>query len=457
MSSGVPLDFTALGTAYGSGAATPTEIIRSLYARIAARGDDGVWVCLRPIDSVLAEAARLEALSPAARASLPLWGIPFGIKDSLDYAGLPTTAGCPGFAYRPTRSAASVGRAIAAGALAVGKTSLDQFATGLVGVRVAGTAPVNPFNPAFVSGGSSSGSALAVALGQVGFALATDTAGSGRVPAGLCNVVGLKPTRGRISKAGLVPACRSFDCVTVMAHTVPDAMAVLAATEGDDDDDPYSRAVPAGVERPIGRRFRFAVPAGSFRRQWADEAAEQGFLAAIARLEGLGGTQVEFDIAPFVEAGALLYGPFVAERFADLGEFITARPDAVLPVIREIIGRGRAVSGSELYRAQHRLAALAARTRQVWEDADIMVVPTMPRPVSRAEIAQDPIGPNTMLGTYTTFGNLLDLSAVAVPAGFRPDGVPHGITILGPAFAETGFADLAARFHQGMGTVPSGP
>jgi allophanate hydrolase len=454
MNSAVSLDFASLRAAYESGAATPTAIIRELYARISARGDDGVWVSLRPIEAVLAEAARLEALEPAARAALPLWGLPFGIKDSLDYAGLPTTAGCPGFAYEPGQSAASVARTVAAGALAIGKTALDQFATGLVGVRVAGTAPVNPFNPDFISGGSSSGSAVAVAAGLLSFALATDTAGSGRVPAGLCNVVGLKPTRGRISKVGLVPACRSFDCVTVIALTVPDAMEVLAATEGADDGDPYSRAVPEGGERPIGAQFRFAVPAESFRRSRGDAAAEQGFLGAVDRLVALGGTPVEIDMAPFIEAGALLYGPFVAERYADLGDFVTNRPEAVLPVIREIIGRGRDVTASELYRAQHRLAALAVETGRLWSRVDILVVPTMPRAVTRAEIADDPVGPNTLLGTYTTFGNLLDLSAVAIPAGFRPDGVPHGITILGPAFAEIGFADLAARFHRSVGCAP---
>jgi allophanate hydrolase/aspartyl-tRNA(Asn)/glutamyl-tRNA(Gln) amidotransferase subunit A len=423
MSSDVPLDFATLRAAYGSGAASPTTIVRRIYADIARRGDDGVWVSLRPIDSVLAEAARLEALSPQAQAVLPLWGLPFGIKDSLDYKGLPTTAGCPGF---------------------------DQFATGLVGTRVPGTAPSNPYNPDFIPGGSSSGSALAVALGQVSFALATDTAGSGRVPAALCNVVGLKPTRGRVSKAGLVPACRSFDCVTIMALTVPDAMEVLTAAQGIDEDDPYSREVPADVDDPIGRRFTCAVPTARFRKQHADAAAEEAFQDALQRLELLGGKPIEIDIAPFLEAGHLLYGPFVAERYADLGEFIEKQPDAVLPVTRQIIGQGRNVPATDLYRAQHRLAALAATTKRLWSDVDVLVVPTIPRPVSRAEIAEDPIGPNSLLGTYTTFGNLLDLSGIAVPAGFRPDGVPHGITILGPAFAETRFADLAARFHATM-------
>lgn len=442
------LDFAALGRAYAEGTATPSAVLRALHARIQARGEDGVWLSLRRLDTVLAEAARLEAMPASARATLPLWGLPFGIKDSIDHVDLPTTAGCPGFAYRPARSAAAVRRAEAAGAIALGKTALDQFATGLVGRRVPGTAPVNPFNPDFVPGGSSSGSALALALGDASFTLATDTAGSGRVPAALCNVVGLKPTRGRISKSGLVPACRTFDCLTIMALTVPDAMAVLAATEGADDDDPYGRAAPAWSGRPIEAPFRFAVPGSEFRCRYGDDAAEAGFLAAIDRLTALGGTPVEADLTPFITAGALLYGPFVAERYADLGAFITAHPEAVLKVTADIIGAGRGVTGAEVYRAQHRLAALAVEARQLWDQADLLVVPSVPRPVTIAELERDPIGPNSLLGTYTTFGNLLDLAAIALPAGFRPDRVPHGITLIGPAFAETGFAALADRFHR---------
>jgi allophanate hydrolase len=442
------LDFTALPRAYAEGTATPSGVIQALHARIRARGEDGVWLSLRALDTLLAEAERLEAMPEAARAKLPLWGLPFGIKDSIDHIDLPTTAGCPGFAYRPQRSAAAVRRAEAAGALALGKTALDQFATGLVGRRVPGTAPVNPFNPDFVPGGSSSGSALALALGDASFTLATDTAGSGRVPAALCNVVGLKPTRGRISKAGLVPACRSFDCLTIMALTVPDAMMVLAAIEGQDDDDPYSRSLPAEAVRQIAAPFRFAVPDAEFRRSYGDEAAETGFLAAIDRLVALGGTPVEIDLNPFIAAGALLYGSFVAERYADLGDFIAAHPEAVLKVTADIIGAGRHVTGPDLYRAQHRLAVLAAEARLLWNQVALLVVPSVPRPVTIAELERDAIGPNSLLGIYTTFGNLLDLAAIAVPAGFRPDGVPHGITLIGPAFAETGFSALADRFHR---------
>jgi Asp-tRNA(Asn)/Glu-tRNA(Gln) amidotransferase A subunit family amidase len=232
-----------------------------------------------------------------------------------------------------------------------------------------------------------------------------------------------------------------------MAQAVPDAMAVLRALEGAELGDPYSRPVPPESARPIGERFRFAVPTAAFRQNTGDAPAEIGFLTAIDRLGDLGGVPIEIDMTPFLEAGALLYGPFVAERYADLGDFIDAQPDSVLPVIRDIIGSGRSVTAAALYRAQHRLAALSVETAGLWREVDILVVPTMPRPVSRAELAADPVGPNTLLGTYTTFGNLLDLAGVAVPAGFRPDGVPHGITILGPAFAEDGFAELATRFH----------
>lgn len=444
-------DFARLRRAYRDGRGTPTAVVREVYRRIAVRGDDGTWISLLPEDQALARAAALERMSGEERARLPLWGLPFGIKDSLDLAGCETTLACPAFAYRPTRSAASVERLEVAGAIAIGKTNLDQFATGLVGVRVPGTKPCNPFDPDFVSGGSSSGSALAVAFGQVSFALATDTAGSGRVPAGFCNVVGLKPTKGRISTVGLVPACRSADCVTVMALTVEDAMEVFAAAAGADPDDPYSRVPPTNGGRPINGRFRFGVPTESFRRALADIEAERGFAAAIERLETMGGTPVEIDFAPFAEAGSLLYGPFVAERYADLGAFVAAHADALHPATREVLTAGAAIAGADVFRAQHRLAALAAAIRPVWNDIACLVVPTFPRPVRLDELEADPIGPNSMLGTYTTCGNLLDLAGIAVPAGFRADGLPHGITFLGPAFSEAGLAVLAARFQRRAG------
>ncbi len=450
MTDAIGLDFTRLRSAYRSGETTPSRIVETVFDRIAARGDDGVWLSLLPKETVLAMARRLESLSPGERVQLPLWGLPFGVKDSIDLAGCPTTLACPAFAYQPERSATAVERLIAAGALPIGKTNLDQFATGLVGARVLGTKPRNPFDPAYISGGSSSGSALAVSLGQVSFAVATDTAGSGRVPAGLCSVVGVKPTRGQISMVGLVPACRSADCITLMALTVDDAMEAFAAAAGFDPADPYCR-IPPVETRTIAPAFRFGVPSAAFRRSVADAAAERGFAEALDHLAALGGTPVELDFAPFLEAGQLLYGPFVAERFADLGGFAEAHPDALHPVTREILLDGGTITGADVFMGQHRLAEIAASIRPLWDELACLVVPTYPRPVRLAALEADPIALNAMLGTYTTFGNLLDLAGIAVPAGFRPDGLPHGITLLGPAFSDRGLAGLAGRFQRKLG------
>ncbi|HUZ67386.1 MAG TPA: allophanate hydrolase [Beijerinckiaceae bacterium] len=445
------LDLVRLRRAYAHGETRPSEVVRAILSRISSRGEDGVWLSLFSSERLLERAGALERLGKPERARTPLWGVPFAVKDNIAVAGLPTTAGCPAFSYLPVKSATAVARLVAAGAIPIGKTNLDQFATGLVGTRTPGKAPLNPFDPAYVCGGSSSGSAVAVATGLASFALGTDTAGSGRVPAGFCNLVGLKPTRGRVSAAGLVPACRSLDCVSIFALTVEDALAILAVAEGLDQDDPYSRPTPLNSERPIGERFRFATPDRRTRAEFGDPASETGFLSAIESLQRLGGTPVELDFAPFAEAAALLYGSFVAERTCDLGNFVATHSDSILPVTKDIICGGASASGVDVFRAQHRLAALCAPLRQVWAEVDCLVVPTYPRPVSLAEIHADPLAPNALLGVYTNFVNPMDLAAIAVPAGFRDDGLPHGVTLIGPAFSDFGLAGLASRFHRAVG------
>ncbi|MBS0562731.1 MAG: allophanate hydrolase, partial [Proteobacteria bacterium] len=380
------LDAASLSAAYAEGRATPADIARLVLARIEAAGNDRVWISRRPDAAILADAEALAARGPAG---LKLFGLPFAVKDNIDAAGLPTTAACPAFATTPAASAPCVQRLIDAGALLIGKTNLDQFATGLVGTRSPYGTPRNPFDPAMIPGGSSSGSAVAVAAGLVTFALGTDTAGSGRVPAGFTNIVGLKPTRGLISPRGVVPACRPFDCVSVFALTVADASAVLDVAAGFDAEEAFSRAAPPGfaTRLPAPAAFHFGIPRRDQRVFLGDAEAEALFDAAIARAEALGGTPVEIDFAPWAEAALLLYGPFVAERTAAVGEFIAAHPDAADPVVAGIVRQGESVSGAAVLRAQHRLAELAQIVAPVWRRIDVLLVPTVPTAFTKDQIA----------------------------------------------------------------------
>ena len=434
---GLGLDVPGLQAAYAAGRTTPAAVMEGVLARIAA-GDDAVWISRFP-DEVLLTQARALA-DPAAA----LHGVPFAVKDNIDVAGLPTTAGCRAYAYTPDRHAPVVQRLVDAGAIPVGKTNLDQFATGLVGVRSPFGVPRNPFDPRMAPGGSSSGSAVAVAAGLVSFALGTDTAGSGRVPAGFNNLVGLKPTRGWLSTTGVVPACRSLDCVSVFALTVPDALAVAEVAGGFDPADPYSRP---RVTAPLAG-FRFGVP-----RQpefFGDRDAEAAYGAAIRRAEALGGTAVPFDYAPFAEAAALLYGPWAAERTAAVGHML-AHGDAVHPVTRMILEGGQAVTGAALFQAQHRLAALRRQVAPLWQTLDVLLLPTTGTAYSLDEIAAEPLRRNSELGHYTNFTNLLDLAAIAVPSGFYPDGFPLGVTLIGPAWSDVALAGIARGMHEAAG------
>jgi allophanate hydrolase len=428
---------------------TPEHLLLDLRRRIGDCGDPGLFLHVATPESLVAAA---RALDPADRDRLPLWGMPFAVKDNIDVAGMPTTAACPNFAYMPRRHATGVARLIAAGAVPMGKTNLDQFATGLVGVRTPGPAPRNPRAPDRVPGGSSSGSAVAVALGLVPFSLGTDTAGSGRVPAGLNGLVGLKPTPGATSAFGVVPACRSLDCVSVFARDVADAWAVHAVLAGYDPEDPYSRDWPMGDPATAREVHVVGVPEDGDRPRF-DAAAEEAWDLCLERLTAMGATLVPVPMAAFRETAALLYeGAWVAERLSTLEDFIArAGEAALLPVTRGIIlGQGGRYSAADAFRAMHRLEALRRETAPIWDRIDLLAVPTAPLFPTLAEMEADPIGPNARLGTFTNFVNLLGLAALAVPGPDRPDGLPAGLTAIGPGGSDARLAGFGLRWESAL-------
>jgi allophanate hydrolase len=437
-----------LARAYRHRHTTPTEVVRALYARIAAQADRGIWISLVPIADALQQACSLEALSPD---SLPLYGIPFAIKDNMDFAGMATTAACPAFAYVAQQSAFVVARLIDAGAIPIGKSNLDQFATGLVGTRSPYGACRNSFDPDYISGGSSSGSAVAVALGQVSFALGTDTAGSGRIPAAFNNLIGLKPTCGRLSPRGVVPASRTLDAVSILALTCEDAARICSVAQGFDSVEPYSRRIgQARRTRPLDYgAFSFGVPRREQLQFFGNANYPLLFDAAVARLERLGGKRVPIDFTPFSDAGKLLYeGPWVAERYTVVEELLARSPQSLLPVTRQIIEAGAAPSAAQAFRGQYRLAALRRLTESVWNDIDVLLTPTAGTTYRIAEIDADPVRLNSTLGFYCNFMNFLDLAGVAVPAGFTPSGLPFGVTLAGPAWSDFDLLRLGAKLQR---------
>ncbi|MGE5153396.1 MAG: allophanate hydrolase [Bdellovibrio bacteriovorus] len=442
------LSISYLRERYLIGKLQPAELVAAIRSRIVEPVPGPVWIHVLSDGELAPYLDRLVASDPK---DLPLYGIPFAIKDNIDLEGVPTTAACPAFAYTAGRSAHVVERLISAGAIPIGKTNLDQFATGLVGTRSPFGQTPNAFDPAFISGGSSSGSAVAVAQGLVSFALGTDTAGSGRVPAAFNNLIGIKPTRGLISTTGVVPACRTLDCVSVFALDLADAEAVMAVAAHFDPKDPYARAAAdTGPELGDGggdRPFRFGVPDSL---QFFGATENEGlFAAAVARLRELGGEPVSLDFGPFAEAARLLYeGPWVAERYAAIEPFIERQPEALLEVTRGIIAPAAEARAVDAFKAQYRLAALKRRADAAMQGLDCVLTPTAPTCYRIAEVESDPIALNSRLGTYTNFMNLLDLAAVAVPAGFRTDGLPFGVTLFGPAFSDVALARLADRFHR---------
>jgi allophanate hydrolase len=440
----------AIVAAHRAGKLTPEASIARAYARIRAHADPAVFITLREEADALAEAKALAAAREKDRklAERPLYGVPVAVKDNIDVAGLPTTAACPAFAYTPAKDATCVARLKRAGAIVIGKTNLDQFATGLVGVRTPYGVARNLFDPALIPGGSSTGSAIAVAAGLVPLALGTDTAGSGRVPAALSNIVGWKPSLGLVSNAGVVPACRTLDCVSVLALTVDDAFAALAAIAGPDDADPYSRPRRLGTPEDLPRGLRLGVPRPDQRLFFGDDASAAAYEDALARLPRLGATIVEFDMAPFSEVARLLYeGPWVAERYLAARSVIEKAPDAVHPVTRQIILAGAKVSAADAFAAFYRLEELRRACDETFRGIDAMALPTVPTVYTVEQVLADPIALNSALGTYTNFVNLLDLCALAVPASLRADGTPFGITLIAPAGEDAALAALGRAFH----------
>ena len=434
----------AIVAAHRAGTLTPEQTIARSYARLRSHDDPALFITLRNEADSLAEARALAKDS----AGLPLYGVPVAIKDNIDIAGMPTTAACPAFAYTPHRDASAVARLRAAGAIIIGKTNLDQFATGLVGVRSPYGIPRNPLKPELIPGGSSSGSAVAVAAGLVPLALGTDTAGSGRVPAGLNNIVGLKPSLGLVSTHGVVPACRTLDCVSIFALTVDDAWTALAAIAGPDAHDPYSRKWPVGKPGAMPARAKVGVPLAGQRLFFGDKQFEVAYDAALARLARLGCTIIESDIEPFYETARLLYeGPWVAERAITVKPVLDSDPDALHPVTREIIVSGLKPTAMDAFAAFYKLEELRRIAERAFATIDILALPTAPTAYTVAQVHADPIQLNNRLGTYTNFVNLLDLCGLALPAAFTPSGIPFGITLLALGGNDAQLAAVGRVFH----------
>lgn len=439
MSDEIPLTLMSLGKAYSSGV-SPVQIIEQVYARIEDVNDPGIFLCLFPKEDLLVEAEALGPYDPEK----PLWGVPFVIKDNIDVAGKTTTAACPDFAYTPDETAFVVQRLQEAGALLIGKTNLDQFATGLVGVRTPYGAPKNAIDPEIVPGGSSGGSGVAVAHGIASFSLGTDTAGSGRVPAALNNIVGLKPTLGALSATGLVPACRTLDTISVFALTVDDAYAAYKVAAQFDPQDGFARPVntPALVAPPT--TLTLGIPSQASIRFEGDDAQAQSFAATVEALKNAGATITEIDFTPLYEIAEMLYfGPWVAERYVATESLMATNPDALFPVTRKIIGSAVGKTAAETFRGYYKLKELAGGFRPALEACDALCVPSIPAFATVAALEADPMGPNNMLGTYTNFVNLMDLCAIAVPTPARPDGRPGSVTFIAEAGADAKVAAIA--------------
>lgn len=447
----LPFTLPSLREAYAGGM-TPETVIEEVYRRLEIAGDPGIFIHLEPIDDVIAAVNALGDHDPAK----PLWGIPFAVKDNIDVAGMPTTCACPDFAYQPEGDAFVVARLKAAGAIPIGKTNLDQFATGLVGIRTPYPAPKNAIDPEIVPGGSSGGSGVVVARGIVPFSLGTDTAGSGRVPAALNNIVGLKPTLGALSAAGLVPACRTLDTISIFALTVEDAFTAYKVAFGYDAADAYSRPFsPPQLQLPAAG-LAIGVPDAQTREFFGDQAQANSFEATIRTLEGFGHRIVPIDFTPLYQIANMLYeGAWVAERYAATETMMGDHEESVHPVTRAIIRQAERHSAADAFRGFYRLAELKRAAEPLLKDIDMLCVPTIPRFFSVKDLEADPVGPNSKLGTYTNFVNLMDMCGIAVPVHTRADGRPGSVTLLAPAGADGKIAGVAASL-QADAAVPLG-
>jgi allophanate hydrolase len=450
-------DAAAISEAVNGRTTSAVDVVRTALDRVTAYEalQPAVWITRADVGEVLARAVDVDS-AVAAGERLALAGVPFAVKDNIDVAGLPTTAACPAFAYQAEQTAPVVQRLLDAGAVLIGKTNLDQFATGLTGCRSPYGALGSAYNRAYVSGGSSSGSAVAVAAGLVAFALGSDTAGSGRVPAALNGLVGLKPTKGRWSTRGLVPACRSLDCISVLANSALDAALVDEVVTGFDALDPYARRAPSAEDTALDP-FTFALPQPAQLDWLGDGESPRLFEATLQRLAAMGGRAVEVDISPLLEAAQLLYqGPWVAERTAAVEALLRRDPAAIHPVVRGIIAGGLSISAVEAFRGEYALRAHQRAAEAIWAAADMLVLPTTPTTYRVAEVLAEPLALNANLGRYTNFVNLMDMSAIAVPAGFRKNATGFGVSLIGPAWADRRLLGLARRYEE-VGLMPETP
>lgn len=442
---------TAIARLYQSGKLGPRDILARVWATIEQCADPAVWICLASRDVQLEQVREIEKRLAAGH-KLPLFGVPFAVKDNIDVARHPTTAGCPAFSYVPDRSAAVVTNLLDAGAIFVGKTNMDQFATGLAGDRSPFGACRNVFDRAYISGGSSSGSAVAVAAGMVGFALGTDTAGSGRVPAGCNNIVGLKPTPGSLSEEGVVPACPSLDCVSILALTAADALFVCEVARGGAAEGlQLSEATGAEV---LGAGWTFAVPRPADLEFFGDDGQRHLYRQAQVRLAAMGGRPVEVDFRPFREVASLLYdGPWLAERRAPLEQFLALHSADVNPVTRSILEGAARFSAADVFKALAKLESLRSECARIFEAADLLVVPTVPTVPRLADVRADSTLWSRRLGYYTNYVNLLGWAALAVPAGFTPRGLPGGITLIGPAGSDRQLCRFGMAWQRQLGAT----
>ncbi|MFZ2449704.1 MAG: allophanate hydrolase [Methylovulum miyakonense] len=447
-------DLFSLRKAYLDRSITVSEVIQEVLGRTRDFKGHNIWISLHAESTLMAQAKKLEDLDPQ---DLPLYGIPFAVKDNIDCVGLPTTAACPGFSYLPAKSAFVVQKLIDAGAVLIGKTNMDQFATGLTGTRSPKPYGIckNSINPDYISGGSSSGSAVAVALNIVSFSLGTDTAGSGRVPAGFNNIVGLKPTRGLLSCSGVVPACKSLDCVSIFSQTIAEAEYLFDIVNAYDTNDSYARNDRQLLDASIAgtAQMRFGVPKPEQLKFFGDPEGEVLFAQTIAKLQTLGEV-VEIDFQPFLEAAALLYeGPWIAERYAGIRPFIESHPEQLHPVIMEVLAAAKDKNAIAAFDALHRLQQLKRQTATLLQGLSCIVVPTAPRIYRIEEVLADPIRLNSNLGYYTNYMNLLDLSAVAIPAGFYANALPFGITLFSMALSDARLLGIAKGLESARQTA----
>lgn len=446
----IPFTIENLHRAYASGT-TIEAVIDLLLARLEEAGDPGIFIDVDDRAALIASASALGPFDPAVK---PLWGVPFAVKDNIDVAGRPTTAACPDFAYMPSADAAVVARLQAAGALYVGKTNLDQFATGLVGVRTPYPVPRNSIDPEIVPGGSSSGSAVATARGIVAFALGTDTAGSGRVPAALNNIVGLKPSLGALSTRGVVPACRTLDCVSIFAQTVEDSWRVFEVAAAFDAEDPYSRKRDAIKGVAIVGEPVIGIPSRASIKFFGDQVQEAAFTGQCALLEGAGYKVVEVHFDPLYAVADMLYeGAWVAERLAAISDFMGAHEASLHPVTHKIIGGAKALTAVDAFKGVYKLEALKRQAEDLLSGIDMLFVPTIPTFYTVADLEADPIGPNSRFGTYTNFVNLLDMCGMAFPLGARADGRPASVTLLARGGQDRLVASVASRLSSQTGAA----